>query len=181
MTVTSRLGPVPVQVGDKRALPANFTARFDFDEDNRPSVELAIETEDGAPVCNEIRVLRLAGHPPLTKGELRRLPLAQLMAFACAEAELRSDAPGTHAITDGFDSDAVDSYRKTRRRNAITQSLLRHVAAVVKAHEADGAGGAVDALKAEYQVSTATVYRWIGEARKRKLLSTPRASRKRSR
>lgn len=129
-----------VDMGNGVDLPEKFTARFSIEDDH--TVEMDIAVEHGSPVCNGLRVFRAAGRPSLTGHELRRLPLAQWVTFACSvvgfanQGGIQTTAEGYR--TEGYRQSIEQVVRKAGRRNRVTEELLQDVARVYRAAVDEG-------------------------------------------
>ena len=117
-------------IGHGVDLPEQFTARFTVKNDH--TVEMDIAAEDGAPVCNAVRVIRHPGRPSLTGHELRRFPLGNWVAFACSmvgvgnQGGIRTTAGEWNS--EQYRADVERVVRRSRRRNTVTDDFLRDVA-----------------------------------------------------
>lgn len=161
------------KIGAHTALPRSFTARLEFPEDHTVELDITVQevdvdgTIEGRPVCEAIRVERNPSRPPLSGGELRRMPVNNWVDFACAQAALRHAGPGLLEPIMSEDQlrDAVTDVQSTRRRRRITPALLRDVATVYLE-----AGSDVGAVRDKFHVSQAQAFRYVRLARERKLL-----------
>ena len=77
----------PQRIGPTTALPGRFTARWEYDEDH--TVEMDITVSDGLPACEAIRIERNPSRAPLSGEELRRIPVANWVEFACQEVGMK--------------------------------------------------------------------------------------------
>jgi hypothetical protein len=127
-----------VDIGNGVDLPAAFTATFAIENDHTVSMDIAVE--DGAPVCNALRVNRAEGRPSLSGHELRRFPLAEWVSFACSMVGFANQG-GIRTTDAKWASEeyraAVEGVvRQARRRNRrATPEFLRDVARVYRAAE----------------------------------------------
>lgn len=143
-------------------LPTAFTARFEYELDH--TVELDVRVKDGLPTCEAVRVERNAACPPLSGRELRRLPVANMVEFACAQAGVVLHAPGSMSppTSDAeFDEVAEDVAVAVRRRR-VDDGLLRDVAAAYVEHGRD-----VQSLREVFHVSLSQAHRYLKAARER--------------
>lgn len=125
-----------VDMGKGVDLPATFVARFTVESDH--TVEMDIAVEQGVPVCNGLRVIRDKGRPSLSGHELRRIPIAEWVTFACSAAGFANQG-GIRTTDAEWESEgerqAVEQVvRRARRRNNITPDFLRDVARVYRAN-----------------------------------------------
>ena len=157
-------------IGHGVDLPEQFTARFTVKNDH--TVEMDIAAEDGAPVCNAVRVIRHPGRPSLTGHELRRFPLGNWVAFACSmvgvgnQGGIRTTAGEWNS--EQYRADVERVVRRSRRRNTVTDDFLRDVARVYRAN-ADSAP--VEAVRETYgPVGYSTAARYVKLARDRGFL-----------
>lgn len=156
-------------IGQGVMLPEQFTARFTVKNDH--TVEMDIATENGAPVCNAVRVVRHPGRPSLTGHELRRFPLGDWVAFACSMVAVGNQGVRSTAAdwqSEGYRADMERVVRRSRRRNTVTDDLLREVAGVYRAN-ADSAP--VEAVRETFgPVGYSTAARYVKLARDRGFL-----------
>jgi hypothetical protein len=125
-----------VDMGSGVDLPAAFTARFTVEGDH--TVEMDIAIDHGAPVCNGLRVMRASGRPSLTGHELRRLPIAEWVIYACSAAGFANQG-GVRTTEADFESegerraieDAVRARAKRKNRRT-TPAFLQDVARVYR-------------------------------------------------
>lgn len=156
-------------IGHGVMLPERFTARFTVADDH--TVEMDIATNDGAPVCDAIRVQRHPARPSLTGHELRRLPLADWVAFACSmvgvgnQGEVRTTSAEWQS--EAYRADLEGVVRRSRRRNTVTDDFLRDVARVYRAN-ADAAP--IEAIREAWPSAHSTAARWVKLARDRGFL-----------
>lgn len=123
-------------IGNGVDLPAAFTATFAVEKDHTVYMDIAVE--DGAPVCNAIRVIRADGRPSLSGHELRRFPLAEWLSFACSMVGVANQGgQKTTAATWGSEEyrAAVEGVvRQAKRHNRrASPEFLQDVARVYKA------------------------------------------------
>jgi hypothetical protein len=160
----------PVDIGHGVYIPERFIARFIVKDDH--TVEMDIAVEDGAPVCNVVKVTRHLGRPSLTGHELRRFPLGDWVAYACSRVGVGNQ--GGVATTaaewqsEQYRTDIERVVRRSRRRNTVTDDFLRDVARVYRAN-ADSAP--VDAVRDTFgPIAYSTAARYVKLARDRGFL-----------
>jgi hypothetical protein len=150
-------------------VPGRFTARFE--QSDAAHVELEIAVADGRPTVDAIRIERNEAGAPLSGEELRRIPLANWVDYACAQAGLLQRAPGVYSPPgDGEEEQLVfDAVREARRRQVATDSFLQSVLAEWSRAEALGlAGGDIaDHVADHFKRSTSQIYRLRKQAEKR--------------
>lgn len=155
-------------------VPAALTATFGFERDHTVRLELAME--QGRPVCERIEVIRHPDRRPLDGEELRRLPLPRYVKLAYSGAALvRTQANEDGSVSwepadDEQSSRVADLLTRSRRRNAITDSLLRDVAEVYRAADARPTTAVMEA----FSVSHSTAARYVRLARERNYLPSTR-------
>lgn len=154
-------------------LPSRFTARFTIEGDH--TVEMDIAVEHGSPVCNGLRVFRAAGRPSLTGHELRRLPLAQWVTFACSMVGFANQ--GGVKTTDAEwksegERQAIERVvRKAGRRNKITAEFLQDVARVYRAAVDEGRSPVEEVRETFGPMGHSTAARYVKLAREGGYLS----------
>lgn len=158
------------RVGTHTALPGAFTARWDSPDDH--TVEMDIAVEGGQPVCNVIRVERNRSRPPLSGSELRRIPVANWVTFACAQAALRVDDMGegetriTPVMTEAESAVAVADIEHRVKRRRLNHDLLRDVAATYM-----DSGGDARVVAEKFYVSPSQAFRYVKKAREAGLIT----------
>lgn len=148
------------RVGEHTALPEAFTARWEHETDH--TVEMDVKVIGGQPVCDAIRVQRNPARPPLSGAELRRLPVANWLAFACQQAALRAPGGGllVPITTEAEAAEAADEIGRRLKRRRVTDELLREVASVYNSSD-----DAPEAVKDTFYVSLSQAFRYIKKAR----------------
>jgi hypothetical protein len=160
------LGGPDAFLADDLRVPAALTATFEFERDHTFTLELAIR--DGHPVCERLEVTRNPARGPLTGDELRRIPLANWIEYAyTGSAMIRKHLEDSTATWEPIETAdeverAASLLSKSRRRNAITDSLLRDVAKVYKTHEG---AAPTKAVQEAFLVSHSTAARYVRLAR----------------
>ena len=164
------------QMGEAR-YPTRFTARFEYPENH--TIELGLDIEDEAPVCDVIRLQRHPERPSLNGSELRRLPLRDMITFAVAQAahtRRASSSEGTSVwgpATEHQMAAIGPDISRRARRNSVTDDLLRDVARV---YQANVEHQPREAVRETFTVSAASASRYIKLARQRGFLGpAPRA------
>lgn len=155
----------------KLVLPESFTARWDFEGDH--TVEFDVAVEDGAAVCDAIRILRRPGGPSLSAQELRRLPVANWLEYACAMAALErttttgDDGKAVTTISVADAEDAVGAIPVGRRRTFITDEYLENdVARVWLSARREGLAPTRE-VQEQLHLSARTASRYVKLARDR--------------
>src|SRR5215204_4959870 len=147
-------------VGHGVMLPEQFTAQFAVR--NGHTVEMDIAAIDGAPVCNALRVIRHPDRPSLTGHELRRLPLADWVAFACSMVGVgnQGDVPTTSAQwrSETYRADLERAVRRSRRRNSLTDEFLREVARIYRSNADERP---IEAIQEAWPSAHSTAARWV--------------------
>lgn len=150
-------------------LPGRFTARFEQDE--AALVELEIAVIGGRPSVEAIRLERNPDGPPLTGEEIRRVPLANWMDYACAQAGMVRRGEGVYAppATNEEEQLVLEEAQEARRRRVITDQFLRSVMSEWGRAEALGYTGrdVADHVADHFKKSTSQIYRWRQEAQRR--------------
>ena len=152
-------------------LPSPFTARFSFPDDH--TVDLEIRVQNGAPVCEEIHILRNPSRPSLDGAEIRRMPLRDWVTYAVGLAAMthrESGYQGTHKLEPASPDETeriIGEARRRFRRNTITDDLLRDVARVYRANQESKPR---DAVADTFQVAPSTATRYLKLARERGFL-----------
>jgi hypothetical protein len=152
----------PREVVGGMVLPAEFTARWEMENDH--AVEFDIAVERGAPVVNAIRVLRNPGRPSLSGAELRRIPVGRWLRFALDDAALRITAIPGGTRVDLFGGDAAEPAELVPRphtRRSLTPELLLEVATVWR----DAEQYPTAEVKDHFRVSPRTASRWVNAAK----------------
>jgi hypothetical protein len=150
------------------AIDAPFTWRADFTPERTLIVELRIDVEDGAPVCNAVRVERCANEPSLGRGDLEDIPVAILVEDGCRAAARvglgRAEGEPQYFLmrTD----ERTELTARPRKRTAITSELLRRVAETYVSARTRGAPPTVAVAEKE-NVSLRTASRWVSQAKER--------------
>jgi hypothetical protein len=155
-------------IGHGVVLPERFTARFTIEGDH--TVEMEIATEHGVPVCDELRVLRHNDRPSLSGHELRRLPIAEWVRFACSMVAIGNQGMPSTATswnTEEYRKDMDGAVRRARRRNNLTDDFLLDVARIYKAN-ADAAP--IEAIRETHHAAHSTARKWVTLARERGFL-----------
>jgi hypothetical protein len=80
------MSEMPAPVGGDYLLPRTFSARFEGPEDHTLVLDLVVE--DDTPICQAIHLLRNPQRPSLTAADLKRIGLANLIAWAAAGAAM---------------------------------------------------------------------------------------------
>jgi hypothetical protein len=152
-------------------IPSPFTARFEFLEDH--AVELDVVVQDGAPVCDAIRIERNPKRPSLTGAEFRRLPLRDWVNFAVGQVALMPQESTLGESAAWIPASEDEAWAITRaadrapRRRKITDEHLRDVARVYRANVDDSPR---DAVMETFAVKPAMASRYIKLARERGFL-----------
>jgi len=194
----SRDSPTLVRVADDFALPERFSATITPAEQHAPICHLGLVVEYGRPVCEQLRLERRPGGPPITGTELRDVKLADYVRRATDEllrellATENPSGPVTVTVTDfgtaTLDSEPFDAghaavrvggltltpgyraqTRAPRRPGPVSDAVLRDVAAVYREALLVRAGP-TNAVRDGLGVSRATAGRWVAMARARGLL-----------
>jgi hypothetical protein len=160
----------PVDIGHGVDIPERFIARFIVKGDH--TVEMEIGVEEGAPVCNVVKVIRHPGRPSLTGHELRRFPLGDWVTYACSRFGVGNQGgiatTGAKWQSEQYRSDIERVVRRSRRRNRVRDDFLRDVARVYRAN-ADSAP--VDAVRDAFgPIAYSTAARYVKLARDRGFL-----------
>jgi hypothetical protein len=157
-TIWNLAAAPPVRTMAGYALPAAFTARWEFDDDH--TVELDVAVEHGLPVCNAIRVERNPARPSLSGSELRRIPVRSWLDFACAETNMRVERAGV--LVPG--AEEVPEIARQYRRRSMTPELLHEVAMEWVRARNDG-DPPTAAVRDGFKVSARTAARWVAAAK----------------
>jgi hypothetical protein len=179
MRIPGNLGLVPWQ--DGLMLPLRFRATVD--DDRLPyGVELEIKVLDRRPTCAKLTLTQREDGPPVSSRELRSARLTLYLAIAATRAAWRIVRleGGSVAIEPTIGEEIVvqraeiEPPRKGRHR--LSEDHLRRVARLYQNALAEGKRAPREAIKAEIPASTATIARWVQEARKAGFLgeATPR-------
>jgi hypothetical protein len=150
----------PVDIGHGVDIPERFIARFIVKGDH--TVEMEIGVEEGAPVCNVVKVIRHPGRPSLTGHELRRFPLGDWVTYACSRFGVGNQGgittTGAKWQSEQYRSDIERVVRRSRRRNTVTDDFLRDVARVYRANADSAPVAAVRDAFGPIAYSTAARY-----------------------
>lgn len=162
-----------LDMGGGVRLPEKFTARFLIEGDH--AVELDIAVEHGSPVCDGLRVFRAPGRPSLTGHELRRLPLAQWVTFACSMVGVGNqggaETTTSEWATEGYRQAIEQVVRKAGRRNKITAEFLQDVARVYRAAVAEARSPVEEVRETFGPMGHSTAARYVKLAREGGYLS----------
>jgi hypothetical protein len=194
-----------VPISARFALPARFFARIQPADPDLPACELTVVVEHGRPVCEELRLQRTPGGPPLGGTLLRRVPVADYVRRA-------TDALGQQILSNAFSgqgpftitadgatyplpvkqledgrvatrvvgltgtTDYRAATRAPRERGRVSDDTLRQVAHIYRTAHAQGAPP-TRAVMQQMHVSRTTAGRWVARARQRGYLrpARPRA------
>jgi hypothetical protein len=157
-------------------LPARFGA--DIDDDELPYVvELEVRVVDGRPTCSRLTLLQRDGGAPVTSRELRGVQLSRYLALAAGAHAMRFTtegmAAGSVAVEPMWGEEVVvrrtDVEKPSPGRRPLTDDHLKKVAQIYREAQRDGRPTSA-AISAELSGATATVSRWVGEARARGFL-----------
>jgi hypothetical protein len=154
----------PRKVAGGMVLPAEFTARWEMEDDH--TVEFDVAVERGAPVVNAIRVLRDPSRPSLSGAELRRIPVARWLRLALDDASVRVEAitGGVRVVLSGGDDaePQAELMPRPHTRRSFTPELAAEVATVWGAAEEYRTA----AVRDYFGVSPRTASRWVKQAKK---------------
>lgn len=165
------------RIGKGTTLPARFTATFEDDDDHTIELQIVVQeveldgTRHLKPLCEGIRVIRNPARAPLTGTELRGLPVANLLEFACVQVAMPEVAPSTWGIggpeSESTAKAAAEDVRRSHRRRRVTDELLGDVATVYLAARGDHAA---EEVAKEFFVSLSQAHRYVKQARLRGFL-----------
>jgi len=167
--------PVEFDVG--LFLPESFTA--DLTNTKVPGIatmRLEVEIRDGQPWCRSISMVAEPDGPGVVPASLRDVPLRQLLgvlAFELADENMDRFRPDGPSLPSASRAALAHIDRQERARAAlsgrrrVTPDLLKRVADV---YSADESGRPTQAVANEFNVSHSTAARYVGSARKQKLL-----------
>jgi hypothetical protein len=180
MRIPGDLPLVPWQ--DGLMLPARFRATVE--DDKLPyRIELEIKVVDRHPTCTKLTLAQRGDGPPVSSRELRSARLTAYLAIAATQAAWRVVPLGTGsvaveqpAIGEEIVVQRVEIEPPRQGRHRLSDDHLREVARLYRDALAEGKRAPREAIKAQIPASTATIARWVQEARRKGFLgeATPR-------
>jgi hypothetical protein len=176
--VSSEMGR-PVPLADGPPFPAFASATVQAP--GSAAVEFNLLVEDGQVVVDRVTVeryrwgeqvddLTVPRGPGLTPDDLRRLPWARLLKAAiggCAAVSARSELRGEDDLARRLAVGEAAGEAAVRVRRNITETHLRYVAQIVRAHPQR----ATDAVAKQMHTGNRNARRWIVAAEKRGFLT----------
>jgi hypothetical protein len=182
-----------VRIGGQFALPARFLSTVEPTEADLPVCDLAVVVENGHPVCEELRLRRRPGGPPVSGTVLRRIPVGDYVTRAVEQLghavyKRSPDGPPTYTF-DGVEAPvrAVEfdeqhdmtpiggmprtaeykaAARTPREAGRISDDTLREVADIYRKAHAERAAP-TEAVATEMSISRTSAGRWVRRARER--------------
>ncbi|WP_159842379.1 hypothetical protein [Nocardia sp. CY41] len=151
------------------AAPATVVAQPKPDDEDpwEVKVEMRLDIQDGRLVCTKLSAEQLPDGPPVTLDNIRRIPVARIVAAAADEFGLiteRKPGGGYSLMSTGFDWPADDF-----AKNGPTPDALEDITRVYAFCMASGLSPNAELLK-RYGIPKPTTSRWISTARRRGIL-----------